>query len=222
MIRYFTEHPTAGNILMMAIIAIGLFSLTNLNKESFPLLDPSKVKVTMAYPGANPADVEDGICNRLEDATDGISFLQEQKCDARDNVAIFTLEMQEAGDIDAFYDDIKAALDGISDFPEQTEDAIIEKLGRISLVANVAITSENLTTSELKALTESYRDKLLAIPAIPIVTVGGFSTHQLQILIRLSHHLLMSQLRFLHLMYYQHRYQQWLRSLYHLLSLLSL
>ncbi|NOQ90952.1 MAG: hypothetical protein GQ549_08410, partial [Gammaproteobacteria bacterium] len=54
MIRYFTEHPTAGNILMMAIIAIGLFSLTNLNKETFPLLDPSKVKVTMVYPGANP------------------------------------------------------------------------------------------------------------------------------------------------------------------------
>ncbi|NOQ89791.1 MAG: AcrB/AcrD/AcrF family protein [Gammaproteobacteria bacterium] len=183
MIRYFTEHPTASNILMMAVIAIGLFSLTNLNKETFPLLEPSKVKVTMAYPGANPADVEDGICNRLEDATDGISFLHEQSCDARDNVAIFILEMHEAGNIDAFYDDIKAAIDGVSDFPEETEDAIIEQLGRTSLVANVAITSENLTTSELKALTESYRNKLLAIPAIPIVTVGGFSTHQLQVLI---------------------------------------
>lgn len=183
MIRYFTEHPTAANILMMAIIAIGLFSLSNLNKESFPLLEPGKVKVTVAYPGANPADVEDGICNRLEDATDGISFLKEQKCDARDNVAIFTLEMQEAGDIDAFYDDTKAAIDGIPDFPEETEDAVIEQLGRISLVANVAITSENLTTAELKALTESYRNKLLAIPQIPIVTVGGFSTHQLQVLI---------------------------------------
>jgi multidrug efflux pump subunit AcrB len=183
MIRYFAQHPTAGNILMMAIIAIGLFSLTNLNKESFPLLDPSKVKVTMAYPGANPADVEDGICNRLEDATDGTSFLKEQNCDARDNVAIFILEMQEAGNIDAFYNDIKAAIDGISDFPEDTEDAIIEQLGRISLVANIAITSKNLTTSELKALTESYRSKLLANPKIPIVTVGGFSTHQLQVLI---------------------------------------
>ncbi len=183
MIRYFAQHPTAGNILMMAIIAIGLFSLTNLNKESFPLLDPSKVKVTMAYPGANPADVEDGLCNRLEDATDGISFLKEQNCDARDNVAIFILEMQEAGHIDAFYNDIKAAIDGISDFPEDTEDAIIEQLGRISLVANIAITSKNLTTSELKALTESYRSKLLANPKIPIVTVGGFSTHQLQVLI---------------------------------------
>ncbi len=183
MIRYFITHPTAGNILMVAIIAIGLLSLTNLNKESFPLLKPSKIQVSMAYPGANPADVEDALCNRLEDATDGISFLKEQVCDARDNMAIFTLEMEEAGDIDTFYDDIKTAVEGVSEFPEESEDAIIKQLGRVSMVANVAVTSDNLTRTELKALTEYYRKKLLAIPQIPIVTTDGFSTHQLQVLI---------------------------------------
>ena len=183
MIRYFIKHPTAANILMMAIVAIGLASVTYLNKESFPLLKPSKVQVNMAYPGASPADVEDAICNRLEDATDGISFLKEQKCDARDNMAILTLEMHEAGDIKAFYDDIKAATDGISDFPAEVEDPIITQLGRISRVANIAVTSKNLTSSELKALTEYYRTKLLATPNIPIVSVSGFSKHQLQILI---------------------------------------
>ncbi len=183
MIRYFIKHPTAGNILMMAIIAIGLVSLTHLNKESFPLIKPSKVQLSMLYPGANPADVEDAICNRLEDATDGISYLKEQTCDARDNMAIFTLEMVEEGDIDTFYDDIKAGVDGVADFPAETEDPIIKQLGRISMVANVAITSDNLTRTELKALTEHYRTKLLANKAIPIVTVDGFSTHQLQVLI---------------------------------------
>ncbi len=183
MIRYFIKHPTAGNILMLAIIAIGLASLTHLNKESFPLLKPSKVQIIMAYPGANATDVENALCNRLEDATDGISFLKEQICDARDNSAILTLEMQESGEIDAFYNDIKAAIDGISDFPKETEDPVIKQLGRISAVANIAITSKNLTSSELKALTERYRNKLLASPNIPIVTVSGFSTHQLQVLI---------------------------------------
>ncbi len=182
-IHYFVRHPTAGNILMMAIIAIGLASLASLNKESFPQLKPSKVQLTMAYPGATPADVEDAICNRLEDATDGISFLKEQICDARDNIAIFTLEMQEAGEIDVFYDDIKSAVDGISDFPAATEDPTIKQLGRVSRVASIAVTSKNLTPSELKALTESYRDKLMANPKIPIVSTAGFSTHQLQILI---------------------------------------
>ncbi|MCK5649035.1 MAG: efflux RND transporter permease subunit, partial [Gammaproteobacteria bacterium] len=184
MIRYFAEHPTISNILMMAIIFIGLGSLSGLNKESFPLLKPSKVQVTIAYPGASPTDVEDGICNPLEDATDGISFLKEQECDARDNMAIFTLEMQEAGNIREFTDDIKSEIDAIQNFPENIEDPVIKQLGRINPVANVAITSEQLTPSELKALAEHYRDRLIAIPGIPIVSMDGFSTHQLQVLIR--------------------------------------
>ena len=116
MIRYFASHPTISNILMMAIIALGLASLGNLNKESFPQLKPSKVQITAAYPGASPADVEDGICNPLEDATDGISFLKEQNCDARDNMAIFILEMQEAGNSREFMDDMKFAIDCIQNF----------------------------------------------------------------------------------------------------------
>lgn len=183
MIRYFAEHPTISNILMMAIIALGFTSLTGLNKESFPQLKPSKVQVTVAYPGASPGDVEDGICNPLEDATDGISFLKEQQCDARDNVAIFTLEMQETGNIREFTDDINTEIDAIQNFPDNIEDPVIKQLGRVNAVANIAITSDKLTRAELKALAESYRDRLLAMPEIPIVSLGGFSDHQLQVLI---------------------------------------
>lgn len=183
MIRYFAAHPTVSNILMMAIIAVGLYSLKELNKESFPLLKPSKVQVMVAYPGASPADVEDGICNPLEDATDGISFLKEQECDARDNMAIFTLEMQEEGNIREFTDDIKTEIDAIQNFPDNIEDPVIKQLGRINPVANIALTSDKLTLSELKALAEYYRDRLIAMPEVPIVTIDGFSTHQLQILI---------------------------------------
>jgi len=184
MIRYFAAHPTLSNILMMAIIALGLNSLTKLNKESFPLLKPSKVQVTIVYPGASPYDVEDGICNPLEDATDGISFLKEQECDARDNMGIFTLEMQETGNLREFTDDIKTEIDAITNFPENIEDPVIKQLGRINPVANIAITSENLSSSELKALAEYYRDRLIALEEIPIIAMDGFSTHQLQVLIR--------------------------------------
>ncbi len=184
MIRFFAEHPTIGNILMMAIIAVGIASMGTLNKETFPLLAPSKVQVSVAYPGASPESVEDGICNPLEDATDGVSFLEERDCDARDNLALFTLEMQEAGSIREFTDDIKAAIDGIQNFPDDAEDPVVVQLGRTNPVANVAITSDHLTPAELKQLGEHYRDRLVAMPEIPIVTLTGFSDHQLQVLIR--------------------------------------
>jgi multidrug efflux pump subunit AcrB len=183
MIRYFSTHPTAANILMLAIVAVGLFSVQHLNKESFPVLKQSKVQVSMVYPGASPEDVEEGICNPLEDATDGISFLKEQVCDARDNMGIFTLEMQEQGEIQQFTDDIKVAIDGIQNFPDAVEDPIVTQLGRISTVVNVAITADKLTTTELKNLAEYYRNRMLKDPRIPIVRVTGFSTHQLQVLV---------------------------------------
>ena len=66
MIRYFADHPTAANIIMIAIVLLGLASITGLNKETFPQLKADKVSVSVPYPGASPSDVEEGICNRLE------------------------------------------------------------------------------------------------------------------------------------------------------------
>ncbi len=184
MIRYFASHPTAANILMLAIIAIGLVALPGLNKETFPKIELNQVQVAVAYPGASPSDVEEGICNPLEDATDGISFTKEQRCEARDNIGMLTMEMQESGEIRQFIDDIKSAVDGITDFPANTEDPVITELGRTEPVVTVAITAKNLSSPELKTLAEYYRDKLLSIPQVPIVTVSGFSTHQLNVLVK--------------------------------------
>jgi multidrug efflux pump subunit AcrB len=80
MIRYFAAHPTAANILMFIILLLGMAALPELNKETFPEVNPYKVQVTVNYPGASASEVEEGICNRLEDSTDGISFLEERSC----------------------------------------------------------------------------------------------------------------------------------------------
>lgn len=182
MIEYFVRHPTAANVLMFCILILGITALPALNKETFPEVKTNKVRVTIPYPGASPAEVEEGICNLLEDATDGISFLDEQRCEARDNQGTLTLDMLEAGNIQQFVDDVNSAIDGITEFPDNAEEPVVEELGRTEPVVSVAI-SANLTQPELKALAEDYRNRLLSVPEIPIVTVTGFSTHELSVLV---------------------------------------
>jgi multidrug efflux pump subunit AcrB len=183
MIRYFAAHPTAANILMFVILLLGIAAIPGLEKETFPEIKLYKVQVTVSYPGASAAEVEEGICNRLEDNTDGISFLEERSCEARDNVGIMVLDMQEAGDLQQFIDDVRSAVDGITDFPDDAEDPVIDELGRTSAVVSVAI-SADLSPPELKALAEHYRDRLLALPDIPMVDVSGFSTHELSVRVK--------------------------------------
>jgi HAE1 family hydrophobic/amphiphilic exporter-1 len=142
MIRYFAGHPTAANILMFIILLLGLAALPELNKETFPEIKPYKVQVMVNYFGASASEVEEGICNRLEDSTDGISFLEERSCEARDNVGIMVLDMLESGNMRQFIDDVNAAVDGITDFPDDAEDPIVDELGRTTAVVNVAISAD--------------------------------------------------------------------------------
>ncbi len=183
MLDFFARHPTAANILMLVIAAAGLTVLPGLNRETFPLVELYQVQVTVTYPGASSSDVEDAICNRLEDATDGISYTEEQSCEARDGLGMLTMKMYEHGDMEAFLDDIKTAVDGISDFPDEAETPVVEKPGRTAEVVSVAISADQ-SMAELKALAEHYRNRLLALPQIPIVRTEGFSDHQLRILIK--------------------------------------
>ena len=183
MIRYFAAHPTIANILMFVILLLGITALPGLNKETFPEIKLNKVQVTVNYLGASAAEVEEGICNRLEDSTDGISYLEERSCEARDNVGIMVLDMQETGNLQQFIDDVNSAVDSITDFPDDAEDPLIDELGRTSAVVSVAI-SADLSQPELKALAEHYRDRLLALPAVPMVDVGGFSTHELSVRVK--------------------------------------
>ena len=135
MIRFFAAHPTIANILMLIILLLGAASLPSLNKETFPEIKFNQVQVTVAYPGASASEVEEGICNRLEDSTDGISFLDERRCEARDNVGIMILDMQEIGDIKQFMDDVISEVDAIDDFPYDAEDPVLKSLGAPNLLS---------------------------------------------------------------------------------------
>lgn len=47
-----TAHPTAVNLLMILFIMLGLMSIDDIRRETFPDFAPTDVSVTVAYPGA--------------------------------------------------------------------------------------------------------------------------------------------------------------------------
>lgn len=180
MIRFFVAHPTAGNLLMILLMVIGIATLPQLNRETFPEVKAYSAEIRVVYPGATPSDVEQGICLVLEDALDGISFVEEKSCQARQNLGLMTIKMFEQGNFEKFMDDINSAVDGISDFPKEVEPATVSEVGRTQNVISIALTAE-LPRPELKKLAEQLKQTLLQNPGIPLVEISGFSERQLLI-----------------------------------------
>lgn len=180
MLDFFARHPTAGNLLMLLLLALGLLSLPSLKRETFPDFDPQKIEVRIIYPGASTEDVEEAICHRIEDAVDGINDVEEVSCIAREGISTSVIEMVENGDISRFLDDVKSEVEAIDNFPEEVELPVIKELGRSDQVVSIAITGP-MAESDLKAYAEQIKTKMLREPEIAQINILGFSEHQLRI-----------------------------------------
>lgn len=180
MIDWFTRHPTAANLLMGAIMILGLTALPGLQRESLPEIQNDKVQITVIYKGATAEEVEDAVCRRLEDALEGITELDEMRCEAREGVAIATAVMIEGRDMARFLEDVKSEVDAIDDFPDDTELPVIEELARTDHVISIAVDGVEDPVS-LKAYAEDLKSRLLSREQIAEVTIFGFSDHQIRI-----------------------------------------
>ena len=183
MIEFFTKHPTIANLLMIAFLAVGAVAAPTLQRETFPRVEPNKLEIMVLFPGAAPEDVEDGICQRIEDAVDSVDGVVEVLCESREGQGKATVEMAEGGNLDRFFADVKTEIDAIDDFPDEAEEPTIKQLGRTDFVASVAVTGPQDLT-DLRVYAEQLKDRMKAFGGIPKIEVLGFSDRQLRIEIR--------------------------------------
>ena len=159
MIRFFAAHPTAANLLMIMFIVMGLVAIPSLQRETFPDFAPTEVQVSVVYPGASPGEVEEAVCQRIEDAIDGVEYVEEVRSRASENLAVVVAEMEDAGEITTFLNDVTAEVDAISDFPDKVEDPVIEQLGRVDQVISIAVYGD-MGAGELKEYARSIKDDM--------------------------------------------------------------
>ncbi len=180
MIRFFAGHPTAANLLMLILVMVGVLSLPEMKRETFPEFTTGTVQISVPYPGANAEEVEEGICRIIEDALDAVENLDELRCESREGLAIARADIQEGADMQIFLDDVNAAIDAVTNFPALAENVVVQELNRTDQVVSIAVTGP-MTPPHLKQYCEDLKSRLLARGDIPQITVSGFSDHQIRI-----------------------------------------
>jgi len=160
MIRYFANHPTAANLLMALLMAVGVAALPSLKRETFPDFSADAVQASVPYPGATAEEVEEAICQRIEDAVDGLSDLKEVRCEAREGIGTATIEMVKGSSMDRFLTNVKTEIDAIDSFPEIAEDPVVEQINLTDQVISIAITGP-MAEPDLKVFAEDNGQDLL-------------------------------------------------------------
>jgi multidrug efflux pump subunit AcrB len=179
-LAWFAANHVAANILMIFILVSGALSLLTVVIEVFPEIDTDMVTIRVPYRGASPAEAEEGVCVRVEEAIASIEGIKRIRSTAQENLGTVTAELEENADGRKVLDDIKAAVDRIETFPLETEKPIVAEVDTRRRVITIVLHGE-ASEKTLKALAERVRDELTAREGISMVEIVGVRNYEISI-----------------------------------------
>jgi multidrug efflux pump subunit AcrB len=165
MIAWFAHNPVASNLLMWILVMGGMLALPNTHQEEFPNIDIDAVRVNVPYLGAAPAEVESGVCVRVEEAVQGTEGIDKISSSASEGNCSVTIELVAGVDRTKVANDIKSKVDAIDSFPAETEHPVTAEISVMATVMQIAI-SGHADERTLKLIGQRLRDDIAALPGV--------------------------------------------------------
>ncbi len=180
LIRWFVHNPVAANLLMWVLLIVGGLTLMTTYREEFPNLATDMVRVTVPYLGASPAEIEESVCIRVEEAIEGTPNVKKVLTTAQEGACVTRVELETGIDKGKVVDDIKSRVDGIDSFPADAEEPQVKEEDILTHVLHVVI-SGNADERSLKELAYKIRDDMVDLPGVSQAQVTYVRPYELSI-----------------------------------------
>lgn len=177
------NHSVAASLILWGCLAGGFIALLNIKQEVFPDIAPDTVSISVAYPGASPEEVENGIILAIEEAVRSLEGVEEVTSTAREGNGSVMVELLLGEDVNRLGQEIKSEVDRIVTFPEEAEEPEVRIDAHRRDVIEVVVYGDAPDTT-LHQVAEQVRDWLLQSPDITQVDLEG--TPPLEIGIEIS------------------------------------
>ncbi len=180
-IAWMAGNSVAANLIMLVLLVGGfLMGYYNTRQEVFPEFSLDMVNVSVAYPGASPEEVENGIVVAIEEAIQDLEGVDEIRAVAGEGVASLTIESLKGADINRLWQEIKSRVDRIQTFPDEAEEPQVSIAARKREVLRLALYGD-ASENTLRELAEQIQDALLLEDGITQVELEGIRDREIQV-----------------------------------------
>ena len=136
---YFVRHHTIANLVLVLMLAAGVLAYPNMRAQFFPDIVVDNIRISVAWDGAGPEDVDTAIVQIMEPALRGVEGVIATSSTATEGVASFVMEFEPGTDIEQANEDVQLALDDLRNLPSDAEDPELRRGGFSDRVTDVVI-----------------------------------------------------------------------------------
>ncbi len=152
------RRPVFASVLVLMLAVVGAFGYSQLGVDRMPKVDFPTIIVTTRQPGAAPEQIETEVSDKIEEAVNTISGLDELRSTSAEGVSIVTASFLLEKDVDVAAQEVRDKVNRIlPQLPRTILQPVIEKMDMDAApVLGIAVSAPK----PVKEVTE-YADKVL-------------------------------------------------------------
>ena len=181
---FFIKNDKFAYLFLVALIAVGSYSLISIPKESTPeVIIPIGV-VSTAYPGAPAADVETLVTNEIERGLSGLENVKEITSVSREGFSSVTVEFEASADLDASIQDLKDEVDIIkTGLPNEANDSQVLELNFQDQPIMTIALSADITDFAFSDLAKDIENAVEVVPGVSRVEISGVRDREITVIV---------------------------------------
>src|SRR6187200_3207846 len=123
------RRPVFASVLILSLTVVGIFAFGQLGVDRLPQVDFPTVSVTTRLPGAAPEEVETEVTDKIEEAVNTISGIDELISTSSENVSLIQIQFALEKDGDVAAQEVRDKVNTIlAELPADVDPPIIEKV----------------------------------------------------------------------------------------------
>ena len=170
------KRPVFASVLILTLTVIGAFSFTRLGLDRFPKVDFPTVVVTTRLPGAAPEEIETEISDKIEEAVNTISGIDELRSTSSEGVSTVIISFLLEKDVDVASQEVRDRVNRVLPLlPRTIDQPTVEKFDPDSApVMTLAVSADKPIRDITEYADKTLRRQLESVNGVgQVVVVGG-------------------------------------------------
>ncbi|HEX6176753.1 MAG TPA: efflux RND transporter permease subunit, partial [Thermoanaerobaculia bacterium] len=179
------RRPVFATVIILSLVVVGAFSYFKLGVDRFPNVEFPFVIVTTVLPGAAPEEIETEITDKVEEAVNTLSGIDELTSMSSENVSVVMISFNLEKNRDVAAQEVRDKISTImADLPQDADPPIVQTFDPGSLpVVTIAVSGPGSTRDVSEFVDKNIRRRIETVYGVGQVLVVGARPRQINVVV---------------------------------------
>lgn len=177
------KRPVFATMLVLSLVVVGAFSFMSLGVDLFPKIDFPTITVSVVNPGASPEEIETEITDKIEEAVNTISGIDEMRSSSIEGVSRVFVQFLLEKDVEVAFNEVQQKVQSvIPRLPTTAEQPTVIKLDTDAApVLRITISAPTSLREVTEVAKDQVKERIESISGVGQVLIIGGQERQINV-----------------------------------------